>query len=176
MEIKVIENTQYLDCDVLVVNKFEDENTTSDIANRYAVEEDKFEGKFGETYLLPTYGQEKHKKVLVIGFGKKDEFNSNKLREAVAKAIKKSMSIEAKTVAFKLNGVEFDYSEQFTLGIKIADYNFNKYKSEKKDKSIKEVFVEANEQIVRKAEKIADAMSFARNLANEPAQFATPTE
>ena len=176
MEIKVVENTQLQECDVLVVNKFEGVNTTSEIANKYAVEEDKFEGKFGETYVLPTYGQEKHRKVIVIGFGKKEEFNPNKLREAIAKAVKKAMSIEAKTVAFKLDGVEFDYSEQFTMGAKIADYKFDKYKSEKKDKGIKEVFVEANDATVRRAEKIADAMAFTRNLANEPAQFATPTE
>ena len=176
MEIKIIENSQNQECDVLVVNKFENENTTSNMANRYAVEEDKFEGKFGDTYVLPTYGQEKHKKILVIGFGKKEEFNPNKLREAIAKSIKKAMSIEAKSVAFKLDGVEFDYSEQFTMGVKIADYKFDKYKSEKKDKGVKEIFVEANETAVRKAEKIADAMSFTRNLANEPAQFATPTE
>ena len=176
MEIRVVNNTQELECDALIVNKFENENTTSEIANKYAVEEDNFEGKFGETYILPTYGQEKHRKVIVIGFGKKEEFDPNKLREAVAKAVKKAMTIEAKTVAFKLNGVEFDYSEQFTMGVKIADYKFDKYKSEKKDKGINVVYVEANEQIVRKAEKIADAMAFTRNLANEPAQFATPTE
>ena len=176
MEIKVINNTQDQECDVLVVNKFEGENTTSAIANTYAVQEDKFEGKFGETYVLPTYGQEKHRKVIVIGFGKKEEFNPNKLREAVAKSIKKAMMIEAKTVAFKLNGVEFDYSEQFTLGAKIADYNFDKYKSEKKDKGVNVVYVEACESVVRKAEKIAEAMAFTRNLANEPAQFATPSE
>lgn len=176
MEIRVIDNTQCQECDVLVVNKFEGENTTSEIANKYAVEEDHFEGKFGETYVLPTYGQEKHRKVIVIGFGKKEEFNSNKLREAIAKAIKKAMTIEAKTVAFKLEGVEFDYSEQFTMGVKIADYKFDKYKSEKKDNKVNEVFVEANESVVRRAEKIADAMAFTRNLANEPAQFATPSE
>ena len=176
MEIKVIQNTQNQECDVLVVNKFEGVNTTSELANKYAIEEDKFEGKFGETYILPTYGKENHRKVLVIGFGKKEEFNQNKLREAVAKSIKKAMSIEAKTVAFKLDGVEFDYSEQFTMGAKIADYNFDKYKSDKKDKGVKEIFVEANEATVRRAEKIATAMAFTRNLANEPAQFATPTE
>lgn len=176
MEIKVVENARDLECDVLVVNKFEGENTKSTLANTYAVKEDNFEGKFGDTYVLPTYGQEKHRKVIVIGFGKKEEFNSNKLREAVAKAVKKAIAIEAKTVAFALDGVEFDYSEQFTMGAKIADYKFDKYKSEKKDKGVKEVFVEANEPAVRRAEKIADAMAFTRNLANEPAQFATPSE
>ena len=176
MEIKVVENSKSINCDLLVVNKFEGENTTSDLANKYAVEEDKFEGKFGETYLLPTYGNEVYRKVLVLGLGKKSEFNPNKMREAAAKAIKKAMQIEAKTVAFALDGVEFDYSEQFTMGVLIADYAFDKYKSEKKDKKVKEVYVQANPDNVRKAEKIAAAMTFARNLANEPAQFATPSE
>ena len=46
MEIRVIDNAQNQECEVLVVNKFLNEQTTSDIANKYAVEEDKFEGKF----------------------------------------------------------------------------------------------------------------------------------
>ena len=150
MEIKVIDNTKSVECDLLVVNKFEGENTTSNLANKYAVEEDHFEGKFGETYLLPTYGQEKARKVLILGLGKKSEFNPNKMREAAAKAIKKAMQIEAKTVAFALDGIEFDYSEQFTMGVLIADYAFDKYKSEKKDRKVKEVFVEANEGLVKK--------------------------
>ena len=126
--------------------------------------------------MLQTYGQEKAKKILVIGFGKKEEFNAHKLRETVVKSIKKAMSIFAKKVAFSLEGIEFDYSEQFTFGARIADYSFDKYKTEKKNNHIQEIFVEANEEIVRKSEKICDAMNFARNLANEPAQFATPTE
>ena len=176
MEIKVVENSKSINCDLLVVSMFEGEKTSCELANKYAVDEDKFEGKFGETYLLPTYGQEIYRKVLVLGLGKKEEFNPNKMREASAKAIKKAMQIEAKTVAFSLDGIEFDYSEQFTMGALIADYSFDKYKSEKKDKKVKEVYVQANEAMVRKAEKIAAAMSFARNLANEPAQFATPSE
>lgn len=176
MEIRVVDNAKAIESDILVVSKFEDENTTSELANKYAVEQDNFKGKFGETYLLPTYGQEIYKKVLVLGLGKKSEFCPNKMREAVAKAIKKAMQMEAKTVAFSLDGIEFDYSEQFAMGALIADYSFDKYKTEKKDNKVKEVYVQANADNVKKAEKIASAMAFTRNLANEPAQFATPTE
>jgi len=175
MEIKVVENAAAIETDILVINQFEGERTSNDLANKYAVEEDCFKGKFGETYLLHTYGNAPYRKVLVIGFGKKDEFCPNKLREAVAKAIKKCSQMEAKKVAFVLDGVNFDYAEQLTMGSFIANYKFDKYKSEKKD-GIKEVYVAANEDIVKKAEKIAAAMAFARNLANEPAQFATPAE
>lgn len=176
MEIKVVQDVKAIDSDIFVINMFEGEKTISDLANKFALEQDNFKGKFGETYLLPTYGQEIYKKVLVLGLGKKSELNPNKLREAIAKAIKKCMQMEAKKVAFSLEGIEFDYSEQFTMGALIADYAFDKYKTEKKDNKVKEVFVQANEQLVKKAEKIAAAMTFARNLANEPAQLATPSE
>lgn len=176
MEIKVVQDVKTIDADIFVVNMFEGEKTISELANKYALEQDNFKGKFGETYLLPTYGQEIYKKVLVLGLGKRNELTPNKLREAIYKAVKKCMQMEAKKVAFSLEGIEFDYSEQFTMGAFIADYAFDKYKSEKKDNKVKEIYVQANEGIVRKAEKIAAAMTFARNLANEPAQLATPTE
>ena len=176
MEIKVVENSKNIESDILVVSMFEGEKTSSELANTYAIDQDNFKGKFGETYLLPTYGKEIYRKVLVLGLGKKAELNPNKLREAVAKAIKKAMQMEAKTVAFSLDGIEFDYSEQFAMGAFIADYTFDKYKSEKKDNKVKEVYVQANQDLVNKAEKIASAMAFTRNLANEPAQYATPSE
>ena len=176
MEIKVVENVKDIEADILVVSLFEGERTSIDLANKYALDEDNFKGKFGETYLLPTYGQAPYRKILVLGLGKKEDFCPNKLREAVAKAVKKAMQMEAKKVAFALEGVTFDYSEQFTYGALIADYKFDKYKSEKKDNRVKEVYVQAHEANVRKAEKITEAMTFARNLANEPAEFATPTE
>ena len=180
MEIKIVENPAGVEADILVVNQFEGEKTTNDLANKYAVEEDNFKGKFGNTYLLHTLGQAPYRKVLVIGFGKKEEFCPNKLREAVSKAIKKSMQMEAKKVAFSISGVDFDYSEQFAMGAFIADYKFDKYKGlnnkENANKKIDEVYVSANTELVKKAEKFASAMAFARNLANEPAQFATPEE
>lgn len=74
MEIKVSQNVSSKPCEVLVVNKFEGENTSVELANQYAVEKDHFEGKFGETYLIHTLGQIPADKVLIIGFGKKEEF------------------------------------------------------------------------------------------------------
>lgn len=175
MEIKIISDAKTQECDVLIVNMFEGKKTTEDIANKYALEEDKFEGKFGTTYLLPTYGQQPARKILVIGFGKKEEFNPDKLRQAVAKSIKKAMQIEAKTVAFDLQDIDFDYAEQFTYGAKIADYSFDKYKN-KKDKKVETVYINATKDLVEKADIITKAMKLTRDLANEPAQYATPTK
>ena len=175
MEIKVISDLQNQECDILVVNQFEGEKTTQEIANKYAIDEDKFEGKFGKTYLLPTYGQQKARKILIIGFGKKEDFTPDKLRQATGKALKKTMAMEAKTVAFEYTGVDFCFAEQFGYGIGIADYTFDKYKT-KKDKKVETVYVNVDEEKLRRAEKITNAMKFTRDLANEPAQFATPSK
>lgn len=175
MEIKLISDVKQQECDVLVVNMFEEEKTSEELVNKYAIEEDKFEGKFGTTYLLPTYGKQSARKILALGFGKRSEFNPNKLREATAKAIKKAMQMEAKTVAFAYEDVDFDYSEQFTYGALIADYTFDKYKT-KKDKKIETVYVNATKELVEKNELICKAMKLSRDLANEPAEYSTPSK
>ncbi len=173
MNINIVQNVSDINCDILVVNMFEGEKTNSEIVNHYVIEKDNFEGKFSQTYLLQTYDKLPARKILVIGFGKKDEFNPDKLREAVAKSIKKAAQMKAKSVAFSLEGVNFDYSEQFTYGAKIADYSFDKYKSEKTDK-VEDVYVAANKEIVDKAIIVVDSMNFARDLINESAQIVTP--
>lgn len=175
MKINITADIKNTECDILVVNQFEGEKTTEELANKYAVEEDKFEGKFGQTYFLPTYGQQKARKILVIGFGKKSEFNTDKFRIAVYKAVKKAMQMYAKKVAFDFNGLDFDWAEQFAYGTYMADYSFDKYKT-KKDKKIEEVYVNCSEGLLRRSEIVMESMKLTRDLANEPAQFATPSK
>ena len=175
MEIEIVSDIENQKCDVLVVNMFENGKTTEELANKYAIDEDNFKGEFNTTYILPTYGKQSARKILIIGFGKKEEFNPCKLRKASAKAIKKAVQMEAKTAAFNYSGIDFDYTEQLIYGVKIANYTFDKYKT-KKDKKIDKVYLNVNPEIKEQAEIITDAMELARNLANEPAQYATPAK
>src|SRR5574344_1285933 len=175
MEIKISSDIKNVSCDILVINQFEGEKTTDELANKYAIEEDKFEGKFGQTYLLQTYGKQPARKILVLGFGKRDKFNHNKFRQAIYKAVKKAMQMEAKSVAFEINGVDFNYAEQFTYGCFMADYTFDKYKT-KKDKKVATVYVDADEHEVKRATVICEGMKLTRDLANEPAAYATPSK
>ena len=76
---------QDLKTEVLVINKFQDEFTSQELVNKYAVEKDKFEGKIGQTYLLHTFGEIEADKILVIGCGKKSEFTAAKIIEVGGK-------------------------------------------------------------------------------------------
>ena len=172
MEIKI---SQDLDTEVLVINKFEGEKTSQELANTYAVEKDNFEWKLGTTYLLHTYGKIPADKILVIGFGKKEEFDGTKMTEAAAKAVKKLKQIKAKKAVFNFDGVS-QYGKEAVIGAYIGDYSFDKYKTEK-DTHLEELsFSNFDENDIKEGKIFAEAMYLTRNIANEPAEYATPAK
>ena len=50
MEVKIVENTKDISCDVLIVNKFEGELTSNALINKFAP--DSFTGKPGEVFAI----------------------------------------------------------------------------------------------------------------------------
>lgn len=201
MEIKVL-NAELKEqvCDVLVVGLYEKieahcgviasvNEALGELISEFAIKRDKFDGKFGHTYLLQTYGKIPANKVLVVGLGEKEKFTTNKLRELSAKIVKKALSIKAKKVCIDLGKLEFDAfisGQVVSEGALIGEYAFDKYKTKKEDNNIKiEEFILVEKDLdkvnkltlgIDKGTKIANAMSFARNLANEPAQYVTPSK
>lgn len=175
MEIKVSQNVKNTPVEVLVINKFEGEKTSEELVNTYAVDKDHFEGKFGQTYLLHTLGKIPADKILIIGFGKKEEFDHNKMREAVAKSIKKLQQIKAKKAAFDFD-VNADYGKSAAIGAMIADYAYDIYKSEKAHHLDEITFARFSENEIQEGIVFGEAMKFTRDLANSPAQIATPAK
>jgi len=173
MDIKVSQNVKDIPVEVLVINKFENEKTSQELVNTFVVDKDKFEGKFGQTYLIHTLGNLSAEKILVIGFGKREEFDHNKMREAVSKAIKKLHQIKAQKAIFDFD-VNCDYGKSAALGAMIADYAYDKYKSEKSHHLNEITFARFSENDVAEGIIIGEAMKFTRDLANTPAQIATP--
>lgn len=174
MEINVIDSAKNVPCEVLVINKFEGEETSQELANVYAVAKDHFEGKLGQTYLLHTLDKISADKILVVGFGKREEFDANKMREAVCKAVKKLQQIHAKEACFDFD-VNCDYGKSAVIGAMIADYAFDKYKTEKARHLEKITFAKFSQAEINEGIIFGEAMKFARDLANEPAAYATPS-
>lgn len=202
MKIEVL-NAELKDqiCDVLVVGLYEKTETLSGVIasvdealggliSEFVIKKDKFKGKFKDTYLLQTYGKIPANKVLIVGLGEKEKFTPNKLRELAAKIANKASGIKAKKICADLGKLEFDAHKSAQVvaeGALIGEYSFDKYKSDKAKKEeakIQEfILVEKDGEKFNKlkegaikGEKIANAMTFARNLSNEPAQYATPTK
>lgn len=173
MEIKAIKNIT--PTEVLVINKFEGEQTSSKLVNTYVVEKDKFEGEFGKTYLIHTLGQDSADKILVIGTGKRENFNHNKMREAVSKAVKKLVQIKAKKAIFDFD-INCDYGKSAALGAMIADYAYDKFKSEKVHHLEEISFTKFSEKEIQEGIIFGEALKFTRDLVNTPAQIATPAK
>jgi leucyl aminopeptidase len=157
MEIKIVDNAN--EYETLVQSVFEGESFSDRVTPD-------FEGKHGQTCLTSP-------RKLLLGLGKRDELCQDKLREAVAKALKKLRSIKAKKAAFDLD-VDAGWGTQAALGALIANYVFDKYKTEKADKLDEIAFTRFNQADVERARIFGEALEFARNIANEPAQYATP--
>ena len=173
MEIKVSQDVKNLHSDVIVISQFEGEKTSQEIANVYAIEKDKFEGKLGQTYLLQTYGKISADKILVVGCGKREDFCPTKMTEVVAKAVKKLNQIHAKHVCFDF---EVMCGKAGVIGAFIGDYAFDKYKTQKANHLEEITFANVKEEDVKEGIIFAQGMNFARDIANEPAAYATPTK
>lgn len=174
MEIKLVENVKEIPCDVLIISKFKDKETTSDLANKFLPED--FECKKGEIFVIHTHGEQNAKYILVVGLGDEKDLTNNVIRESVSKAIKKCACLKAKKVAVEFN-TDYNYGGPALLGASIANYHFDKYKT-KKDHRINEFYLpsDVDVELVERAEVVSEAMRFSRNLSNEPAAFATPTK
>lgn len=173
MLVKSIENYTQVKPDVLVVSLFEGAYTHVDFVNKFVVDSKDFDGKFNTTYLLPTLGQFDVPKILVLGCGKREDFNENKSRVVIAKAVKTLAALKIKKVAFDLD-FGFDYGKFGTVGAYIGNYSFDKYKNKKNERVEEVYFTKVCPCQIEEGELIAKAMNFARDLANEPAAYATP--
>lgn len=173
MLVQSIDNFEKINPDVLVVSLFEGEATHVDFVNKFVVETKDFEGKYNTTYLIPTLGQFSAPKILVLGCGKRSEFNQNKARVLIAKAIKTLAPLKLRRVAFDVD-FGFDYGKFGTIGAYIGNYSFDKYKNKKTERVDEVYFTKVCPAEIEKGELIAQAMTFTRDLANEPAAYATP--
>lgn len=197
MDVKVLNGElKTQKCDLLVVGLFEKTKTLSGIIStvdkalgsiitKFVIQKDKFPAKSKETYLLQTYDKIPARKILIVGLGDKKKLTADTIREIGAKIVAKAQSIKAKKICVDLGELNIDLQESgyaFALGATIGEYSFDKYKSEKnKDKIEELILVEKNKAKFEKLQKgadkgikIANAMNFARNLSNEPAQEVTP--
>ena len=82
MEIKIVDSTKDTKCDILIINKCEEKETSNALVNKFAPET--FKGKAGEMFLLHTHGQCPSTYILTIGFGKEEKLDGNVIRENVA--------------------------------------------------------------------------------------------
>ena len=154
------------------------------------IEEGEIKGKGGELTLVHTLGVMAPARVLVAGLGKEADFTLDTVRSVAAESCRYLRHVGVEAVATVAHGAGVGGLEATASGQAIAEgtilglYRFDKYKSSDGDRrDIRELTIvefdaakaRALEQGVAEGTIIGDAVNLCRDMANEPANFMTPT-
>ncbi|MDP3919053.1 MAG: leucyl aminopeptidase [Nanoarchaeota archaeon] len=149
-----------------------------------AIKKKQFTKKLGSTYFskLPDYN-----KVFVFGLGKKEEFTLEKLRRIMAKCLKTTKGHKYTSFTTNIPSLKDfnakDAGHATAEGIILSDYKFNKYITPKENEpeiEIETITIQTSKENeflagVKEGTTIANAITFARDMVNEPAMVATPS-
>jgi len=149
-----------------------------------------FKAKANETAIVYGNGKIGAKRVLLVGLGKKKELKVDVIRKAAATAASKAVVLKAKTavLAFgETTGKKIDSvtAGQVTAeGVYLGSYRYDEYVGKGDDDRLPSVKVEIVDDDVAKVKQISkgvkigniigEAHSFARTIANRPANVIYP--
>jgi len=183
--------------DVLVVARYAGESRAEPEARQVdqaldgllgrALEEERFEGRLGETTCIHTGGRLPAKRVLVVGMGRRAEAKAEAVRRAAAAALRRARDLSARRVVTSLVGGRLAArvrAQALGEGALLGLYSFDRYKARKEEPRAVETLTVAvpgdrDQAAVREGLRVAglfaEATSFARDLINEPANSVTAT-
>jgi leucyl aminopeptidase len=145
--------------------------------------EERFTGQFKKTSLLRA-GAGAYKLVLV-GLGKRNEFELDRVRSAIAKAMRRVEEIGAESVGVlvpgnkEVRGELADFAAALVEGAILSSYRFDKYRTPKPEeaKEVGELTLVFSDpknlsasmrEAVGEAVALSESVCFSRDLANEP--------
>lgn len=143
-----------------------------------------FTGKFGKILMLRLKG--KIKRLILVGLGKREEFNLDKSREISGKAAiyVRDHGINEFSILLFDDITPYDAAYCAVEGVKLSLYQFNDFKTQGLDeiKKINQFTLVANgnnfveiDAAIRKALVVADAVYYVRDLQNKPSNVLTPS-
>ncbi|GIM29045.1 putative cytosol aminopeptidase [Clostridium polyendosporum] len=125
---------------------------------------------------------------IVVGLGKEAEVDSEKIRRALGKAVKKAIELKSKKIFVRIIPTEVltlkEIVKAMVEGMGLAAYKFDKYKSDNKSEAVLEFSLGSPDiddlrakevdEIIEEAKDLVEATELARNLVNEPANVIYP--
>jgi leucyl aminopeptidase len=143
-------------------------------------------GKMLEFTLVHAPAGLKAARLLLVGAGKKEQFNSATLRRIAGAALRylKVRSVKNLALVVREGNATEESAQSIVEGALAADFESDKYKTDKKnDKRIESLAIGgysdsergAGEKGLAKGRIIADSQNFSRDLINEPSNKMTPT-
>jgi leucyl aminopeptidase len=142
-------------------------------------------GKTLEFTLVHAPAGLKAARLLLVGAGKREQWNTATLRKITGAAVRYLKARSVKNFAFLIREAHAteDSAQAIVEGIVTANFETDKYKTDKKnEKNVESVLIAgysnaeraAGEKGLSRGRIIAEAQSFARDLVNEPSNKLTP--
>jgi len=149
-----------------------------------------FKGKEGTSAII--YGNDRigAKRILLVGLGEKKKATLDTVRKAAAIAAKNSVGMKARTLSLALHrafGGRFDLAvmgKALAEGAYLGSYSYDEFVTESKDGRLDSLSIEVIDSDSAKTKKlnngtasgaiIGKAQSYARTLANRPANVINP--
>lgn len=147
-------------------------------------------GTRDELLLVPTLGTLPVPRLVVLGLGRRDALSLDRIRIAAANLARFLRRRRIGAVLMQAPGSVADASmaraaQTVAEGIRLGLYTFTRHKSKQPGDLAPRLLtllagevgsVEALQQGVRRGEILAEAANFARDMANEPSNYLTPTD
>ena len=123
-------------------------------------------------------------KLLVVGAGKSEKFTESQARRLVGTAVRNLRARGVRDLAWILGGPEPRAVEAIVEGALLADYDADRYRTERNGEKRIDRFELATggvalpseaEAALKRGRIIAEAQNFTRDLVNEPSNRMTPT-
>jgi leucyl aminopeptidase len=146
----------------------------------------KLTGKKGESLLVTKRDGDRFAAdaVLLVGVGERSEFDVIAMRRALGRAAQSlgRFGHAATTFAQAVEGDDGEALQAAAEGLALGDYRFDRYKSSNDHRRLSKITVlgsgttKAGREAVRRAEVLADAVAWARDLVNTPAGDLSPAQ
>ncbi len=148
-----------------------------------------FKGEQSETYSLNSNGKAPAKRILLVGLGKKKEFEIDTARQAAAIAVQTAVShnltsLSTSVFGAGVKGPTSELARAIAEGTILGSYSFKTFKSKKKDegKEIEEITLAYHDKAelakfkdaVEQARVLSEIINHCRELQNLPPNIATP--
>lgn len=143
-----------------------------------------FKGKSSEIQSINLFRSEFPKNIILVGLGKKEELNLDKLRKCIGKAVKEAAKFKSISIDINIETLfsQISLTENLTAmteAVMMADYKFDKYKEDKKASFLQKFIILVHEdnnlQVIDKAVNegvvLGQANILARTLVNEPSNI-----
>jgi leucyl aminopeptidase len=153
-------------------------------AVRRALAAGRFKGSKAQTLDLLAPGGLKAARLLVVGAGKREEFDLLGIEQAAAGAFQAVKASGLTTLGLDFSGLTPEQAARAGFGVRLAAYRFDRYRTKEKPEqkpSIGRVLIAVSDVAAAKAAyateaAVADGVIFTRDLVSEPANILYPVE